>query len=277
MGLCCCCLSWKVCFKGCIGFIVKKVIVKKAPTFLGGTKLDVTGFQFSVCPLHVKVRGIVLHNPDGYHSEHLLSIDSVNVDVALCQAIKSLGKKIQIPMIAVDGVHLIYEINVGNSNLSTFLDALMASNKEAIDKSESAFGSMGDVRESIVKAAGNIEDAVMMKSTDSDISVDLLDAKKRRRCNFCCGDKEEKKPAGVFIDFIELTDVQTSVTSSYQLLEGHSFRAVNVPDMKIKMADQEASPTAAMCNVINQSANKMMKTEALSEALGSLEDSCVVL
>jgi len=105
------------------GAILLKLIHHYDVDFLG---VEVTLESLQLNPFNgiLKASGLVIENPPGYRTSHLLSVDSLHFDVDIAPIILSLTKHIVISAVEVHNVSVIYETGFTTSNINDVIKKL---------------------------------------------------------------------------------------------------------------------------------------------------------
>ena len=103
-----------------IGSIVEGSINTAIPAFLG-VPASVEAVDVSVLSGKVHIKHLEIGNPDGYDTPYMFHMDSLNLDIALCELFK---KRVHIRQIHIIGPHIWYHQKLTANNISDFLKQL---------------------------------------------------------------------------------------------------------------------------------------------------------
>lgn len=115
-----------------IGSIVEGSINTAIPAFLG-VPASVEAVDVSVLSGKVHIKHLEIGNPDGYDTPYMFHMDSLNLDIALCELFK---KRVHIRQIHIIGPHIWYHQKLTANNISDFLKQLPGGGGN--DKSDNA-------------------------------------------------------------------------------------------------------------------------------------------
>ena len=115
-----------------IGSIVEGSINTAIPAFLG-VPASVEAVDVSVLSGKVHIKHLEIGNPDGYDTPYMFHMDSLNLDIALCELFK---KRVHIRQIHIIGPHIWYHQKLTANNISDFLKQLPGGDKKQ-EKAES--------------------------------------------------------------------------------------------------------------------------------------------
>jgi len=120
------CGLWK-CNKVRIERKLAKLVETLAPKALAGSQVDLEQLHLAVGrTTNVALKGLKVHNLEGFLSDSLLTLGKIDVTVNTAKAATSKGKNIVIKEITIEDCHLTYESQVTTSNVTALLDALKA-------------------------------------------------------------------------------------------------------------------------------------------------------
>ncbi|MBQ4480301.1 MAG: hypothetical protein II943_06655 [Victivallales bacterium] len=114
-----------------LGRIVRKALVTWGPK-LTGTDIQVEDIDISVIRGDLKVKNLLIGNPEGYKTPSILEIGELHVKMDTRSIFSDI---IHIQLIEIKEPKVTYEVGLGNSNVSTLLDRLTKA-EEAEEKEE---------------------------------------------------------------------------------------------------------------------------------------------
>lgn len=117
-----------------LGSIVKTAVNTAGSAALG-VPVTLAGARFHLASGKVDLKGLVLGNPNGFKTDHAISVGEIAVDLDVTSL---LGDTIHIRRIYVNAPDIEYEIGLGRSNIGTIMDTLSGGDKE--EKKEPAPG-----------------------------------------------------------------------------------------------------------------------------------------
>lgn len=102
--------------------LAAKWSVESIDRWLLGVDIHIDAVRLSLCQGFINLLNVVVDNPPGYDTPHLLRVKTVTLHVNLWRAITSLGKHIEIKAIILKHLDVIYEKSSEGSNISSILD-----------------------------------------------------------------------------------------------------------------------------------------------------------
>lgn len=145
------------------GGLIRDGVVEYVPPVIGA-QVELASVELDAVGGTASLNNMVIHNPEGFNSEHLFKMDRllVNMDVSLENLTSDV---ISISEVRLDGADMIYEIGTGGNNVGKIqenIDAYINSlDLEASEDSEKKF----------------IVDHVYINGTNVSLASDLLGGK----------------------------------------------------------------------------------------------------
>jgi len=105
------------------GALVKEAVEQFDTAFIG-TEVSVDDLQFNPFTGVLKATGIVISNPPGWESEHLLKASSLSLVLGMAPLVLSLGGRINVDDVMVEHINVIYERSAQSSNVDDIMHRL---------------------------------------------------------------------------------------------------------------------------------------------------------
>jgi len=115
-----------------LGSIVKSTVNSVGPLALG-VPVSLADANFRLLQGKLYLKGFVLGNPEGFKSDHAISVGEVAVDLDMKTI---LSDTIHVRRVYVDKPEISYELGLGTSNVGTILDKLGGDKKEPTPQSK---------------------------------------------------------------------------------------------------------------------------------------------
>lgn len=96
------------------GKLIQQAVLDYGPKVIGA-KIDLAGVDVDFWGGTASIKGLVIHNPDGFKSAHALKIDSLDVGIDLGSLTSDV---IRISQVRMEGANVIYEIGTKGNNIS---------------------------------------------------------------------------------------------------------------------------------------------------------------
>lgn len=151
--------------------LVKNGVETVGPMVLG-VDVELQESDLSLFSGGGSLKGLKVHNPEGYKTEHLFNMKEVTLQV---NPLSVTGDTIHIKKIIVDSPHVIYEGGLLNSNLKTLLDRLKG--KEESSPTQPGTDEPKEETESPSKEKKLIIDHLLIKGVKMGVSSKLLQGK----------------------------------------------------------------------------------------------------
>jgi len=151
--------------------IVKNGVETVGPMVLGvDVKLEES--NISLLSGGGSLKGLKVHNPEGYKTEHLFNLNDITLEVDLGSI---TGDTIHIKKIIVDAPHVIYEGGLLNSNIKTILDGLKG--EKSTTPPKEGEGEDSTTEKAPAKETKLIIDHLLIKNVKMGVSSKLLQGK----------------------------------------------------------------------------------------------------
>lgn len=105
------------------GALIKEVIEHFDLGFVG-VNVDIDTVVFNPFNGHFEATNIFMHNPEGFTTDHLLTVADLKFDLDMIPLVFSLGKHVIVDNVVLSGVDVIYDMSWSGSNIYEVLDYL---------------------------------------------------------------------------------------------------------------------------------------------------------
>lgn len=124
-----------------LGSLVKKILARFDSSKLG-VKTSSASLKIVAKNGTIEIQDLFLYNPDGYVSDYLLRVKKVHITIDMKALVRSLGKKLEVKVLEVEGLEVIYETHLCSSNLNDLLNYMSGKDKpkEASPKKGASHG-----------------------------------------------------------------------------------------------------------------------------------------
>lgn len=218
--------------------LAAKVTVESVDRWLLGVDVRIAAARLSLCQGFVNLIDVVIDNPPGHETPHLLRVKTISLHINLWGVICSLGKRIEIKAIILKNLDVVYEKTHTGSNVSSILDHLVGANAATEDsklsneaqpsgaeKNEVEFAAEGSTTEvllrriEIVKVRAELVAKVLGKATSMQVVLGDI-----RFPDF----SEQQVSVQKIITLVVETILKSVVANSFKFGEGISYRATSM-------------------------------------------------
>jgi len=211
--------------------LAAKMAVESVDRWLLGVDIHIAAARLSLCQGFVNLVDVVVDNPPGYETPHLLRVKTISLHINLWGIIWSLGNRIEIKAIILKHLDVVYEKTSTGSNVSSILDHLVGANATTEDSnmSNDAPGVEGDAEGSTMEVLLRRIEIVRVRA---ELATKILGS--ATSMQVVLGDiqvpdfSEQQISVREIVTVVVETILKSVVANSFKFGEGISHRATSV-------------------------------------------------